>query len=270
MEKTSTLVNNVYSNAKEYLHLKTRSVKLEAYDKVSGAAASTVNGAVLAVLGLCAFLFLNVGIAYALSDAFNSTKLGFLTLGGIYVVLMGIFMAVKGSVDRKIKNSIVAKMSNNAHTEYEVMLKEKDSVNAQLERAEVLVKGNIEELKDNVDVLVEDFKKLKQDVQRFKHLFGAHDETGATAHPHYEQPENIHHEKSNGTISKLAINTIVELIINRFVLKDVNSIKKAILPILAKAFINTKMTHAAEKEPGAPSESGGLLNTLKTKLAKFL
>src|SRR3954470_20345503 len=107
MEKTSTLVNNVYTNAKEYIHLKTRSVKLETYDKVAGAVSGAVNGAVIAVLGLCAFLFLNVGIAYALSDAFESTKLGFLTLGGIYLVLMGIFFAMKAGISKKIKNSVV-------------------------------------------------------------------------------------------------------------------------------------------------------------------
>jgi hypothetical protein len=270
MEKTSTLVNNVYTNAKEYIHLKTRSIKLEVYDKASASAASAVNGAVIAVLGLCAFLFLNVGLAYALSDAFNSTKWGFLALGGIYVVLIGIFLAVKGSVDKKIKNSIVTKMSKNAMTDYDMMVKEKDSVNAQLERAETLVKGNIEELKDNVDVLVEDFKKLKEDVQRFKHLFGHHDTpAGSNAQASYQQPQDIHHEK-NGTLQKLAISTIVELIINRFVVKDVTSIKKAILPILAKVLVTTKIMNKPDGTTSSNGEGSGFIGTLKSKLAKFL
>src|SRR5688572_24464153 len=98
MEKTSTLVNNIYANAKEYIALKTRSVKLEAYDKAAGAVAGAVNGAVLGVLGLCAFLFLNVGVAYWLSEVFESTKLGFLALGGFYVLLIGIYFAAKKSV----------------------------------------------------------------------------------------------------------------------------------------------------------------------------
>ena len=37
MEKTSTLVNNIFSNTKEYLNLKTKSLKLEAYEKTADA-----------------------------------------------------------------------------------------------------------------------------------------------------------------------------------------------------------------------------------------
>jgi len=269
MEKTSTLVNNIYTNAKEYIGLKTRSLKLEAYDKAAGAAAGAVNGAILAVLGLCAFLFLNVGVAYWLSEVFNSTKLGFLTLGGIYVVLIGIFLAVKKSIDTSIKNTIVKKMSSDAVTDYEGMIKEKITVNAQLERAETVVKGNIEELKDNIDTLVQDFKKLKEDVQRFRHLFGHHDHDGSQENGEQEHSQNGHQNNhmGSGFVPKLAMSTIIEFLINKFVLKNTMGIKKALIPILAKAFFTSKMM----KSDGAPPKEGdGFLAGLKSKLSKFL
>jgi len=103
MEKTSTLVNSIFSNAKEYVNLKTKSLKLEAYEKTADAVAGSVNGGVLFVVGLCAFIFLNVGVAYWLSEVFMSTKLGFLTLGAFYVVVMGVYLGVKNQVGMSIK-----------------------------------------------------------------------------------------------------------------------------------------------------------------------
>jgi hypothetical protein len=162
-------------------------------------------------------------------------------------------------------------MSKETVTDYEVMIKEKNTVNAQLERAETVVKGNIEELKDNIDILVEDFKRLKEDVQRFKHLFGAHDDhhhTKETAKQHNHTGANGSHTGNGSMFPKLAMSTVIELLINRFVLKDVSSLKKVILPILAKAFITTKVMNndGTAKSNG----TGGFLDTLKSKLSKFL
>jgi hypothetical protein len=266
MEKTSTLVNNIYANAREYISLKTRSVKFEVYDKAAGAVSGAVNGAIIAVLGLCAFMFLNVGVAYWLSEIFGSTKLGFLSLGGLYAVLLAVFFAFKGKISATVKNSVVAKVSKDQMNDYRLMIKEKDLVNAQLERAETVVKGNIEELKDNIDTLVEDFKKIKEDVQKFRNLFGHSDHNGE-GHEADHSRQQPNQKSSGGMLPKLAVSTIVELIINRFVLKDVHSLKKVILPIIAKAFINAKIMKPSDGT--SPPKTGGILDSLKSKLARF-
>lgn len=268
MEKTSTLVHNIFTNAKEYISLKTRAVKLDVYDKAASSVSGAVNGAIMAVLGLCAFIFLNVGVAYWLSEVFESTKLGFLTLGGIYVVLLGIFFALKNKIATSVKNSIVVKMSKETITDYEVMMKEKHTVDAQLERAETVVKGNIEELKDNIDTLVEDFKRLKEDVQRFRNIFGHHDNDHHVQKSNFASQDHHHAKSGGGLFPKVAMSTILELLINKFVLKDVISLKKTILPIVAKAFITNKM--GQNNGNGSTSQPHGIIETLKAKLSKFL
>lgn len=266
MEKTSTLVNNIYSNGKEFISLKTREIKLEVYDKVSGAAAGAVNGAVLGVLGLCAFIFLNVGVAYWLSEVFESTKLGFLSLGGIYVLLIGIFFALRNSISKSIKNSIVVKMSDNAVSDYDTLIKEKNTISAQLERAETVVKGNMEELKDNIEILVQDVKRLKEDIQRFRNIFGHHDTDEKENEQMQHQQQNGHAAsgKGAGMLPKVAFSALLELLINKFVLKDLVPVKKSILPTLAKALISSKVMNGN----GSSQKGAGIIHIIR-KLASF-
>jgi hypothetical protein len=160
MEKTSTLITNVFNNGREYLQLKSQSLQLEVYDKVSGLVAGVVNGAVIAILSVLALLFLNIGLGFALSVAFKSHVWGFLSLGGIYILFLGIFLASRKSVDLKVKNAIVAKLSDDRYSEYEKLMSDRLQLKAELQRSETLVKGNAEELKENLEILAEDFKRL--------------------------------------------------------------------------------------------------------------
>jgi hypothetical protein len=265
MEKTSTLVNTIFSNTKEYVNLKTKSLKLEAYEKTADAVAGSVNGAVLFVIGLCAFLFLNVGVAYWLSEVFMSTKLGFLVLGGFYIVVMCIYLAVKKQIGMSVKNKIVQKMSKDALHSYELALKEKESVNNQLAHAETLVKENIEELKDNLNILVEDVKRLKRDVGRFKDIFNFHGHEDGQEHHNGNGAE----EKTNGQanrvgrkIPRILLNGAMNFLMSRFFLKNAGGIIKTVVPIVANTMVNSKLFKEKPKT--------SFLENLKLTLSKFL
>lgn len=266
MEKTSTLITNVFNNGREYLQLKSKSLQLEVYDKVSGLVAGMANGLMIAVLSIFALLFVNVGLGFALSVAFKSHVWGFLALGGIYIVLLGIYMAVRNTVDLKIRDTVVGKLSDDRYSEYDKMMKDRKQLNAELERSETLVKGNAEELKENVEILAEDFKKLKEDIQRFRHLFSFGDQKQEEPKKGMQQEEATTGAKD---FKKMAVSTIAELIINRLVMKDVHSIKQLIWPTIAKVLVNAGIT-ADKSTDQHKGESSGFLSSLKDKLAKFL
>jgi hypothetical protein len=264
MEKTSTLISNVFNNGKEYLHLKSRAVQLEVYDKVSGLVASAVNGTIIAVFSLFAILFLNIGLGFALSEAFNSHVWGFLSLGAIYLVLLGVFMGVRKPVDLKIKNTIVTNLSDERYTSYETLRSDRKQLKAELERSETLVKGNAEELKENLEIVAEDFKRLKEDIQRFRHIFSFGDQSESTS-----KQNGAPQESKSGDFKKLALTTVAEMLINRVVMKDVHSIKQLIWPTIAKVLVNTGLSKEKNTEEHK-GEAGGFLKSLRDRLARFL
>ena len=161
MEKTSTLMTNVFNNGKEYLQLKSKSVQLDVYDRVSRLIAAMASGAIVALLSVFALLFLNIGLGFALSIAFRSHVWGFLCLGGLYLVLLGVFVAIRKPVDVKLKNALVSKLSENKYTEYDQVTRERKHLKAELERSENLVKGHARKLQENLEIMAEDFRKLK-------------------------------------------------------------------------------------------------------------
>lgn len=262
MEKTSTLVNSIFSNTKDYVNLKTKSLKLEAYEKTADAVSGSVNGVALFVLGLCAFMFLNVGVAWWLSEVFMSTKLGFFTLGGFYVLCMGIYFAVKTSIASGVKNKVVSKMSKNEITTYELVLKNKESVNNQLSHAETLVKENAEELKENLNTLVNDVKRLKNDIARVRNIFNLNDEAHA---PKNNEPSDLSHEENINRVAprlpRMAVNAIFNLLLSKLVLKNAGAVVKTVVPIVANTVLNSKLF----KEPVKTS----FFENLKMRLAKL-
>jgi hypothetical protein len=266
MEKTSTLVNNIFSNTKEYLNLKTKSLKLEAYEKTADAVSGSVNGAALFVIGLCAFIFLNVGVAYWLSEVFMSTKLGFLVLGGFYVVVMGIYLGVKKQIGVSVKNKIVQKMSKDTIHTYELALKEKESVNNQLAHAETLVKEDIEELKENLNTLVEDIQRLKRDVARFRNIFSfkGHHDDDEVSHNGHDVEEKINGQTSRvgPKIPRMLVNGAMNFLMSRFFLKNAGSILKMVVPIVANTMVTSKLFKEKPKT--------SFMENLKLTLSKFL
>lgn len=264
MEKTSTLMTNVFNNGKEYLQLKSKSVQLDVYDRVSGLIAAMASGAIVALLSVFALLFLNIGLGFALSIAFRSHVWGFLCLGGLYLVLLGVFVAIRKPVDVKLKNALVSKLSENKYTEYDQVTRERKHLKAELERSENLVKGHARKLQENLEIMAEDFRKLKADVQRFRSLFSFGE----------QKPEEPKGGKAAGSspvqeLKKMALSKVAEIIINRLVVKDVNSIKQLIWPTLAKVLVSAGISNEKNTDEQT-GESTGFLKSLISKLSKFI
>lgn len=266
MEKSSTLISNVFSNGREYIHLKGKSLQLEAYDKLSSLVAVITNGLIISVLSIVALLFINIGFGFGLSVLFDSYVWGFLALGGIYLIAAVIFILARKTIQLKVQTKLIAQLSDQQYADYEAFKKDRKQIKAELDRSETLIKGNADELKENLEILAEDFKRLKADVHNFRHLFSFEHEGEEASRSEKKSGEK---DSKKEEFRKLAFSGIAELLINKFVMRDVSSLKKLIWPTLAKVIINKGLSPEANKDT-KKGENTGFMTALKNRLADFI
>lgn len=241
MEKTSTLINNIYSGTTDYIRLQTRSAKLEIYERVTNLIESGISASVILLLGLFSFLFLNFGVALWLGDLMGSNRYGFFAVGGFYVVVLGLYVLLKDQVGKnKVRNMVLLKVSK-THKDYDLLLKEQTLVHSQVQTTEKMILDNIHELKENIDTLKEDFTRLKEQFV-----------TGGGEGEDHVGPK----------IPRVAITSLVDVVLQKVVLKNSGLLKRVFLPIIA----NTLLTSKAFNE----SKKTSLLENLKLKFSKFL
>ncbi len=238
MEKTSETLHNLYTNTHTYINLQARSVKLEIYERITNIVSSGISVSIIVMFGLFSFLFINFGLAYFLSDLFQSRTYGFLAVGGFYVVVLGIYLLLKNKAsNNKLKNTILLKVSKTMN-DYDAMLKEQTVIHAQVSESEAVLKENFDELKQKIDV-------LKADIDKFKGNFSV--DENATVGP---------------KVPRILMTGAVDFIMKNFVLKNSGFIVRNILPVVANTFLTSKVFHEEKKT--------SLLENLKLKISKFL
>jgi uncharacterized membrane protein len=241
MEKTSTLVNDIYSGTTDYIRLQTRSLKLEVYERITNVIASGISASFILLFGLFSFLFINFGLAFWLSEVLESNKLGFFAVGGFYVIVLGIYLVLKDKIAKnKVKNAVLLKVSK-SHNDYDLLLKEQAVIHVQVDEKEKQIKENFEELKENLETLKEDFNRLKS---------------------HFVSEDNENGEHVGPKIPRIAITSLIDLIMNKVVLRKAGLVKKFIFPLLANALV----TSAVFKE----NKKTSLVENLRLKFSKFL
>jgi hypothetical protein len=242
MEKTSVLVNNIFTNTSHYIQLQTRSLKLELYERVTNIISTGIGAAFIGLFVIFSFLFLNIGLAFWVSELFKSFKLGFLTVGLFYFVVLGVYLLLRNRVAKnKVKNAVLLKVSKTLN-DYDQMLKDQEVLHNEVEQSEKVLKENMEELKNNIKTLQDDFKKLKGN-------FVSHtdEETNTTVGP---------------KIPRIAITSILDLVLQKVVFRNTGLVAKTVLPIIANAFITSKVFKENKKT--------SLIQNLKLKFSKFL
>jgi len=241
MEKTSVLVNKISNDTQDYIKLQALSIKLEIYERVTNLITSGINAGIITIFGLLCALFINVGIAFWLSEVTGSYKFGFLLVGGLYFLILGLYILLKDKSTKEVKNSILLQVSK-THDDFEILLKEQETVSIKVEKAEQLIKESAEELKANLQTIKDDFKKLKSNF--------------------VSEEKEIGEEKIGAPLPRLALTSIVDLLLNKVVLKNSGLLKKAILPIVTKALL----TSTVFKE----NKTTSFIENLKLKLPKIL
>lgn len=231
MEKTGEIVHDLYTNTREYINLQSRSVKLEIYERVTNVISSGISAGFIALFGLFAFLFINFGLAYYLSDVFESKTYGFLTIGGFYIVVLGLYLLLRNKIAKNtLKNSILLKVSKTMN-DYDEMLKEQDIVHAQVAASEERLKISMDDLK-----------------QKMEDLKG-----------NFIPDENAH---KGPKVPRILLTSAVDFVLKNFILKKSGFLVKHIVPVVANTLLTSKVFHEDKKV--------SIIENLKLKLSKFL
>lgn len=106
----STYSSGLVKSLSNYASLQKRYLQLTITERVSLMLAGTVNGVVMAVCMGTMLLFMNVALAFYLGDVLGSRALGFLVVGGVYLLLFGGFTLWWNSTGRE--RFILARMKD--------------------------------------------------------------------------------------------------------------------------------------------------------------
>lgn len=231
MEKTGDIVHSIYTNTREYINLQSKSAKLEVYERITNLVSSGISAGFIALFGLFSFLFINFGLAYYLSDLFQSRTQGFFTVGGFYFIVLGLYLLLKNKIAKnKLKDTILLKVSKTMD-DYDEMLKEQEIVHAEVAAAEERLKANLDTLKQKVD----DFKG------------------------NFIPDEQAH---KGPKVPRILMTGAMDLILKKFLLKNSGFLVKHVVPVVANTLLTSKVFHEDKKV--------SLIENLKLKLQKFL
>lgn len=241
MEKTSTLLNNIYSGTNDYVRLQVRSAKLELYERITTVIESGISAAVILLFGVFSFLFINFGLAFWLGNQMESTPAGFFVVGLFYMVVLGLYLALKDRVAKnKVKNAVLLKVSK-THSDYEQLLEEQELLQAQVAVAEQSIVDNIATLKENIDVLKDDLTNLKE---------------------HFITGKGEGNERVGPKLPRMAITSVVDLLLQKVLFRKAGFAKKTVLPIIANALLTSTVFDEDKRT--------SLIENLKLKLRRFL
>ena len=110
-ESEKTTLHDITDNIKDYAETRYELLSLKTADKVSKIGSSLGMALVLALLSVFFLMFLSVALGLYLSYQLDSYIFGFLTLSGIYLVLLILFYAVrKSAIINPIRNMLIREM----------------------------------------------------------------------------------------------------------------------------------------------------------------
>lgn len=108
-------INEILDDAKEYGGHQVELIKLEVVEKTAGVSAEILTHLILGVIGFILVLFASIAGGFLLGEAFGSVALGFLTIAGIYAIILIILFIGKDSLLKKnFTNYTIKKMLEDA------------------------------------------------------------------------------------------------------------------------------------------------------------
>lgn len=111
MEKTTYHIEELFSEAGDYIETKTELWKLKVADKTSEIISSATSGILITVAFLFFFSFLNIGIALWIGDAIGNNYSGFFIVAGFYaLVALIVYLCRDRWLKTPISNAIIRKI----------------------------------------------------------------------------------------------------------------------------------------------------------------
>jgi hypothetical protein len=113
MEDIASLLNSIFTKAVDYTKTSIELVKLKAVDRVSDAVSTAVPHAIVLCLICLALLFLSLGLSFWIGDLLGKTYLGFLVVGGFFL-LVGLILRIffHGKIKKMVSNYLVNQLLN--------------------------------------------------------------------------------------------------------------------------------------------------------------
>ncbi len=110
MEENTNL-DKLFVETKDYLETKIELSKLQAVEKGSEIAGTTVVGAMLLLFFTMVFLFGSIALAFLLSEQTGKYSLGFISVAGLYLILgLIVYLARESWIKKPITNLIIRKL----------------------------------------------------------------------------------------------------------------------------------------------------------------
>lgn len=225
MENIKNQIHHIASNTNNLIQQHSKIVRLEIYERITNLIASGISSGIIILFGVFSFLFINVGLAFYLSEVFNSSMKGFLCVGIIYAAVLAIYLMLRKHVARnKVKNAILIKISKDID-DFDELLAMQAKTYSDIEKTKEELKTGFEELKNSFIVP--------------------------------EQEEGKEEEHKGGEVPRLAITSAVNFLLQKIVFRNSGFVKHTLVPIITNALITSKVF----KE----SKTTSLIENLKLK-----
>jgi len=114
------IVEDLIDDAKEYVNVRVDEAKLTVAEKTSKAISVVIAGAVVSVVFLISLLFFSASASYALGNWLGGAWLGFLIVGGLYLLTALLVLAMKERWIRlPVMNALIRQLfkKSNRHEE---------------------------------------------------------------------------------------------------------------------------------------------------------
>ena len=113
MEKEKSTFDNIIEEAQEYFNAKQQLATLKIAEKSSKAISAAVASLLVIGLLLITILFASIALGFALSNYFGSEPYGFLTVAGLYLVIMLILYVNRDKwVIKPMMNTVIKNFFN--------------------------------------------------------------------------------------------------------------------------------------------------------------
>lgn len=111
MEKTTHHIDELFSEARDYVDTKVELTKLKIADKTSDIVSSATSGIVITLAILFFFALLNIGIALWIGAAIGNSYSGFFILAGFYaLVALIIYLGRDKWLKDPVSNAVIRKL----------------------------------------------------------------------------------------------------------------------------------------------------------------
>ncbi len=148
MEKVSELIDEIYENSTSFVRSHTKSAKLEIYERITNVISSGISAGIIITLTMLALFFVNFGLAYWIGDLIESRSLGYVIVGGFYLIALVMYLLLRNRVAQNIVKDSVLKKVSKTHDDFEELLEEQARVEATIDENLHVLKKNVGELKE--------------------------------------------------------------------------------------------------------------------------